>query len=67
MFLSVESDCFGQGNGFRQFSESLEWLGHVLNFSEISCGPPSAHPMVPCGPPFGFDPNFSKHVFISRK
>jgi hypothetical protein len=47
-FLSVESDCFGQRNGFRQFSESLDFF----NFWKISCGPPFPKPRVPCGPPF---------------
>jgi hypothetical protein len=48
IFLSVESDCFDERNGFGQFSESL--VGEC--FSKIPCGPPFVHPMLACGPPF---------------
>ena len=48
IFLSVESDCFDERNGFGQFSESL--VGEF--FSKIPCGPPFVHPMLACGSPF---------------
>jgi hypothetical protein len=31
-FLLVESNCFDEGNGFRQFSESFEWVELFMNF-----------------------------------
>jgi hypothetical protein len=63
-FLPVETDYFDEGNGFQQFSESLELVEHFLKtYERIS---PFANPRVACGPHFAFDPNFSKLVSISR-
>ena len=38
MFLSVETNCFDERNGFQQFSESLEWFGAVFELKKNSCG-----------------------------
>jgi hypothetical protein len=63
-FLPVETDYFDEGNGFQQFSESLELVEHFLKtYEHIS---PFANPRVACGPHMAFDPNFSKLVSISR-
>ena len=35
MFLSVETNCFDERNGFQQFSESLEWFGAVFELKKI--------------------------------
>jgi hypothetical protein len=36
MFLSVETNCFDERNGFPQFSDSLEWFGALFEFLKNS-------------------------------